>query len=271
MRRSITCLAVLSVAALGFAGSAAATPVVTLKGEAVPIPGFPHTGNILGAGADVEGEFTIKGTEYGGYPPPVIGITLSLPTGTRLFPSGFPTCPTSVIMTEHEPAKCPKGSSAGPTGHAFGFVVFGGERVPEEVSIQPFFAPGGGINFYVEGHTPASIEVTSTGRFTAFGGGGGYGPKAVIQVPLVETVPGAPDASVERIIGKLGAARKVVKGKGKHKKTETIYYGRVPTKCPKGGFPAKAEVTFAALGGLPQQTAIATFKAPCPPPLKKKK
>jgi hypothetical protein len=265
MRRSAACLALLSLAALAFAGTAAATPTVTLKGEAVPIPGFPHTGNILGAGADVEGELTIKGTEYGGYPPPLIGVTISLPTGTRLFPSGFPTCPTAVIVQEHEPAKCPKGSKAGPTGHAFGFVVFGGERVPEEVAIEPFFAPGGGINFYVEGHTPASIEVTSTGRFTAFNGGGGYGPKGVVQVPLVETVPGAPDASVERIVAKLGAARKQVTGKGKNKKTETIYYGRVPKTCPKGGFPVKAELTFAALGGLPEQTATAFYTAPCPP------
>ncbi|HEV7162574.1 MAG TPA: hypothetical protein VGN25_04895 [Solirubrobacteraceae bacterium] len=265
MRRSATCLAMAGLVALMLAGTAAATPVVTLKGEAVPIPGFPHTGNILGAGADVEGEITIKGTEYGGYPPPVIGITLSLPTGTRLFPSGFPTCPDSVLVTQHEPAKCPKGSRAGPTGHAFGFVVFGGERVPEEVAIEPFFAPGGGINFYVEGHAPASIEVTSTGRFTAFGGGGGYGPKAIVQVPLVETVPGAPDASVERIVGKLGAARRVVKEKGGHRTTETVYYGRVPTKCPKGGFPVKAEVTFAELGGLPQQTVTTLYKAPCPP------
>jgi len=257
MRRVAGCFATVSLAALALAGAASATPIVTLKGRAVPIPGFPHTGNILGAGADVEGEIKIKGTEYGGYPPPVIGVTLSLPTGTRLYPAGFPTCPAKVLEEQHEPGKCPKGSKAGAMGHAYGFVVFGGERVPETVSIEPFFVPGGGIDFYVEGHTPASIEITSTGRFTAFGGEGGYGPKAVVQVPLVETVPGAPDASVERIIGKLGAARK----KGK----EVIYYGRVPKKCPKGGFPVKAEITFAALGGLPQQTATALYKAPCPP------
>src|ERR1035441_191155 len=263
MRRAATCIAVLSLAALALAGSAAATPVVVLKGKAVPIPGFPGTGNILGAGADVEGEITIKGTEYGGYPPPVIGVTLSLPTGTKLHPSGFPTCPAVVPEQQHDRAKCRKGSKAGPVAHAYGFVVFGGERVPETVSIEPYFVPGGGIDFYVEGHTPASIEITSTGRFTAFGGGGGYGPKAVVQVPLVETVPGAADASVERIIGKLGAARK----QGK----KTIYYGTVPRKCGKGGCPVKAEVTFAALGGLPQQMVTSYFKAPCPPKVKKKK
>lgn len=265
-RRAATLMGVVGLAALSLApaGVASATPTVTIRGRAVPIPGFPGTGNILGAGAAVEGEINIKGTEYGGYPPPVIGVTLSLPKGTKLHPAGFPTCSKTALEVEHEPLKCPKGSKAGAVGHAFGFVVFGTERVPEEVSIEPFFVPGGGIDFYVAGHTPASIEITSTGKFTAFNGEGGFGPKAIVQVPLVETVPGAPYASVERIIGKLGAAYRPGKGK------KPIYYGRVPKKCPKGGFPAKAEVTFAEVGGLPQQTVTALFKAPCPKVIKKK-
>ena len=51
MRRASTCLAVLGLAVLGLSATASAAPTITLKAEAVPIPGFPHTGNILGAGA----------------------------------------------------------------------------------------------------------------------------------------------------------------------------------------------------------------------------
>ena len=51
MRRASTCLAVLGLVAAGAAGVASAAPTVTFKAKAVPIPGFPHTGNILGAGA----------------------------------------------------------------------------------------------------------------------------------------------------------------------------------------------------------------------------
>ncbi len=256
MRRTLTCLGVVGAAMLAISGVAPAAPTVTVKARAVPIPGFPHTGNILGAGAAVESEIRISGTEYGGYPPPLIGVNVFLPSGTKLHPQGFPSCPDSIIVTQKEPKKCPKGSSAGPVGHANGFVVFGGERVPEEVSIESFYAPGGGLNFYVEGHTPASIEVVSTGKFVNFGGSGGFGPEGVVQVPLVETVPGAPDASVEKIVTKLGSA---IKKNGK-----TIYYGTVPRKCPKGGFPFKVELTFAGLGGLAQQTVPVNSKAPCP-------
>jgi hypothetical protein len=257
MRRASIAIVVLGSVLVALCGVAAAKPVVTLKGEAVPIPGFPHTGNILGAGAAVKGEIRIKGTEYGGYQPPLIGVRLFLPTGTKLYPQYFPTCPTKIIAEEKEPSKCPKKSSAGPPGKAYGFVVFGTERVPETVSLEGFYAPGGGINFLAVGHTPASIEIASTGRYLNLRGGGGFGPEADVSVPLVETVPGAPFASVERITATLGSAIK------KHGKT--YYYGTVPKKCPKGGFPVKAELTFAENGnvGTPV-TSTATFKAPCP-------
>ena len=61
MRRISTCLAVLGLAVLGLSASASAAPTITLKAEAVPIPGFPHTGNILGAGAALKAEYTISG------------------------------------------------------------------------------------------------------------------------------------------------------------------------------------------------------------------
>jgi hypothetical protein len=255
MRRASTCLAVVGLALLALSGTASAAPTVTFKAQAVPIPGFPHTGNILGAGAAVEAEFHISGTEYGGYSPPLIGVNVYLPTGAKIHSAGFPTCPTATILTEKEPTKCPKGSKAGPVGTATGFVVFGSERVPETVSLESFWAQGG-LNVFVDGHTPASIEVTSTGKYTKLGGGGGYGPELVTTVPLIETVPGAPDGSTSSIKLKVGAAMK----KGK----KTIYYGTMPTKCPKGGFPVKAELKFAALGGLTEQTVTQLYKAPCP-------
>jgi hypothetical protein len=256
MRRASTCVAVLGLAVLSLASVASAAPKVTFKAKAVPIKNFPHTGNILGAGTAFEAEFTITGNEYGGYPPPIIGINVVAPKGSIVNTKGFPTCPNKTIVEEKEPEKCPKGSAAGPVGHANGFVVFGTERVPETVDIESFYAPGGGLNFYVVGHTPASIEIVSKGKFSNLNSAGGTGPKINVEVPLVETVPGAADASVEKIISNVGSAYK--------KHGRTYYYLTVPKKCPKGGFPVSAEVTFAGLGGLTQQTVTASYKAPCP-------
>ena len=87
MRRISTALAVLGLAVLGLAASASAAPTITFKAKAVPIPKagggtYPGTGNILGAGAALQTEFTISGTEYGGYPPPLIGVKVFGPAGS---------------------------------------------------------------------------------------------------------------------------------------------------------------------------------------------
>jgi hypothetical protein len=262
MRRASTCLAILGLAVLALSSSASAAPTVTFKAKAVPIPKagggtWPKTGNIYGAGAAFQSEFSITGNEYGGYPPPLIGVNVTLPKGTKLHTAGFKTCPETIVKDQKEPSKCPKGSSAGPNGHAKGFVVFGTERVAEEVTIQSFFSPNG-LEFYVSGHSPTVIEIVSTGHYTNLGSGGGTGPKFIGTVPLIETVPGAADGSTETINVVVGAA---VKQGGK-----TVYYGTVPKKgqCPKGGFPLTAELMFAGLGGLSPQTVVASYKAPCP-------
>jgi len=261
MRRASSILAVLVLGVLAIPAAASAAPTIHLKAQLIPIKGYPHTGDILGAGAGLKTEVTVESTEYGGYPPPIRGVTLQFPTGTKINTSGFVTCPTATLVEAKEPEKCPKASKAGPPGHAEGFVVFGGETVEEEVTIESFFAPGGGVNFFVAGHHPAIIEITSKGKFTSLGNSGGFGPKFFAEVPLVETVPGANDASTHKFTVEVGAAH----GKGKH----IVYYGKVPTKCPKGGFPLKIEVLFEAPTFAPV-TSSTTYSAPCPPASRKK-
>jgi hypothetical protein len=254
MRRASTCLAVIGLAALALAGTASAAPTVTLKAKPVAIPGFPGTGNHLGAGAAAEATFHISGTEYAGFPPPLIGVNFFLPTGSKIHTAGFKTCPASILEAK-EPSKCPKGSKAGPTGHAEGVVRFGkGEPTKESVTIESFYIPNG-LGFYTEGHSPVQLEFFSGGKYTGLGGGGGFGPELITQVPLVETVPGAPDASVEFINVKVGSA---IKSHGK-----AVYYGMTPKKC-KGSWKGKAELLFAGLGGLSPQTVTVPYSLPCP-------
>jgi hypothetical protein len=254
MRTSVLTLAVLAL--LAIPGVAAGAPTVRFKAEAVPIPGFKGTGNIYGAGAAIQSEFRIAGKEYGGYPPPLIGVKVYLPAGVRLHPSGFPTCPLPIIEKK-EPEACPKLSSAGPPGKAEGFVVFGTERVPETVSVEGFYAAGGGLNFVVLGHTPASIEIVSSGHYSHLSGADGFGPEATFAVPLVQTVPGAPDASVERIVTKLGSALE--------KRGKTIYYGTMTNSCPKGHLTIKAELTFAENGDVLAPVVVSvSYNGPCP-------
>jgi hypothetical protein len=257
MRRShISLMALgLSLLTLVLPGVAAAAPNVTFKAKAVAISGFPNTGNIKGAGAAFEAEYKITGNEYGGFPAPLIGVNVLLPAGVVLHPSGFPSCPASTLEPAGKgPKGCPKGSKAGPVGTVTGYVAFGKTVVPESATLESFYAPGGGLTFFTFGHEPVLLEILSKGHYV--GAGGAFSHKLITAVPLVETVPGAQDASVGSIKVKVGSA---IRSHGK-----TIYYGRMPTKCPKHYLPVKTELTFAGLGGLTQTTVTKEYHAPCP-------
>ncbi len=258
MRRALF-IAVLGAALMALPGVASATPSVKFKAQAVPIPGYKGTGNILGAGAALEAHYEISGTEYFNSPPPIIGVNFYLPRGSVLHPSGFPTCKEEVLR-QKGPIGCPKGSQAGPIGTVLGYVSFGGERVEESTELFSFYKPGGGFIFFDDGHTPVSLEIYSNGAYKNFVGGAGFGPELITKVPLVASVPGAPYASVKTITVKAGSAT----GPKNNPKKDT-YYGRVPKKCPKGGFPLKTEVIFAQNGEESKPEAVtATYKAPCP-------
>jgi hypothetical protein len=253
MRRALVSPALLALAFLSMSGAASAAPAVTFKARAVPIPRFRGTGNILGAGAALQVEYTIRGTEYGGFPPPLVGVNFYTPAGTRLHPRGFVSCSPSALKSVG-PRACPRKSRVTILGEALGVVSFGNERVQEKASIQAFFAPGGALQFFTSGSTPVSLEFLSPSRVVA--ARRPYAQEFITTVPLIETVPGAPDASTLSIKVKVGAAFR----KGRR----VVYYGTVPRRCPKGGFPLKSELLFAGIGGLAPQTVPVTYKAPCP-------
>ena len=267
-----TCLALLAAAVFAAPGQALAEeiplPTVTVNARAVPIPGFPGTGNFYGKGADVEASFEVQGSGYGataqnpkGSAPPISAVNVFLPRGVTLHPSGFATC-TEATLKNIGPRGCPKNSTASAIGSALGEVTFGSERVPEEASLQAFFGPGGGLLFFAHGSSPVSIEVVSSGKYVR--SSGKYSWELETLVPAVATVPGAPLASVSRIRLKAGAAIR------KHGKV--IPYGTVPKRgeCPRGGFFGKTEVTFGGMFGgerefgIPAKTVTKVIRVPCP-------
>jgi hypothetical protein len=228
-------------------------PTVKFKAEAVPIPGFPHTGNILGAGAALQVHYTIAGSEYGGFPAPLVGVNFYTPAGTEIHPRAFASCPPARLQNIG-PGACPRRSRLTIAGTALGIVSFGDERVQERASIQAFLAPGGTMEFYTQGSSPVSLEFLAPSHVAP--APAPYAQKFVTAVPLIETVPGAPDASTLSVDVKVGAAYR--------KRGRPIYYGTVPKRCPRGGFPLRSELLFAGIGGLAPQTVRVATKAPCP-------
>lgn len=254
-------LLILAVAALALPATAAATPSVKLKAKIVPVPvnpsnsksrTYPKTGNILGAGAAIETQFTISGTEYDGFPLPLKRVVFYLPSGTKLHRQGFATC-SEAILQEHEVGKCPKRSIASPKGEVLGEVRFGaGEPVREKASVQAFFTSKG-LSFFTEGRSPVSLEILSQGNLST--APKPFGPKLTAEVPLVATVPGAPFASVMSIKIKVGAAYK--------HGNKLVSYGTVPKTCHKK-LTGKAELVFGASEGPTGETVVVPVSVPCP-------
>jgi hypothetical protein len=236
--------------ALAVASPAAAAPVITyLKLRALPVPGVAGTGDVLGAGALIAGSTKIVGSEYDNSPPPLTSLTFYVPPGTRVDRRGFTTC-SATTLELRGPEGCPKRSGAGPGGFAVGDVSFEGERVAERASIRPFLAPGSGYEVYIDGHSPVLLEILAKAHVAP--AASPFGLAVVGEIPLITTVPEAPDASFVEGSITVGAAYR--------QGHRTVSLVTLPTHCPNGGWAVEELMRF--LGG---SEASANGKLPCPP------
>jgi hypothetical protein len=219
---------------------AAALVLLTLVpgAQALPSVGFAPelTAAGLGQGTTLTANVGFEGAEYDGSPPPLIGLKLTLPVGMVDSTSGFPVCEKSTLE-QFGPIRCPVGSVAGQLSLSSMYVTFGGERVEEHVEIVPYFAPGGGLLLFLDGHSPVSIEMVSSGTFV--------GNVLTLAFPLVATVPGAPFASFKVLTLHLGIAH-LVNG-------ASIYSLRMPEECPQGTFTWGAAAEFAENGDIDRE------------------
>jgi hypothetical protein len=231
---------ILFATAFAGADTATASPILIM------LPSF-STGD-LGEGAVVTDSFTIAGTEYHGYPQPLTKLVVHLPAGVEGSSSGFATCEAATIETVG-PQGCSPGSIAGPVGGITMWVAFGTEFVEEKGTLQAFFGPNGAVNLSVQGHTPVSVEVVMTGTYGA--DSPPYGRALNVTMPLIETVPGAPDASITALTVAFGASH--VEG------TTEIHSVIIPLECPTAGFDWGGEAGFSD-----GTTVVAGYRSPCP-------
>jgi hypothetical protein len=253
--------------ALACAAGAQAAPTLTLSVKPGRVQGFRGTGDKAGAGAMLAVRINISGNEYGGYPPPLEHLDLSLPAGMRFDTSAFETFPLSYL---NEPQVHP----GGPGGCSYFFTLqcgqavrvgapaiwravaaFGHELVPEALTAQTWDDSAGGVTVFGFGHEPVLLEffakssrsptgTTATGRTLQW------------SVPEVETVPGAQDVSLTELSINLGSGV----GEGRHRRFSLL----MPRACRHRSLRFSVAAEFYALGGLSLQTSTATYRAPCP-------
>jgi hypothetical protein len=203
----------------------------------------------LGEGTTVTDEFTFSGTEYGGRPEPLTNLIVHLPGGVGGSQAGFATCEVSTIeMTGI--GGCPPGSLAGPKTNIGMLVSFGTETVAETGTVQAVFGAGETLNFFVDATTPVSVEVLMTGTYTV--DSAPYSHMLNLAIPLIESVPGALDASITSLDLAFGASRS--------EEDSEVHSVTVPEACPSGGFGWLASAAF-----KDGTTTDVSYTSPCPP------
>jgi hypothetical protein len=205
--------------------------------------------------------FQIRGGA-GLLPPALTAIDLSYPNnlGIALSGLGLVTC-TVAQLEASGVAGCQENSIMG-FGDATAEISLGSDVVGEPVPITILRAPDeeGHISllFNAVGTSPLNTSAVFAGALLP--APAPYGGQVSINVPLIASLPGAPDVSIVRLRATLGpsgvAYFKPLQGR-------TIVYQPpgilLPDSCPKGGFPFAAEFSF--VGG---EHASARTTEPCP-------
>jgi hypothetical protein len=203
------------------------------------------TPNRLGQGTTVNISVKIN-APAGGVPSPLTGLDLSYPSdlGFDVSGLGLATC-SQTRLHNTGPKGCPPDSIMG-RGNALAEVPFGPEIVEEAANVTIVRAPQEGglaLLFYADSKTPVSGPIVFSGLLQP---GPGNEESIHVNVPLVPSLPGAPDIALVELNATLGPRGLTY--------YETSHGQRVaykpqgvllPNKCPAGGFHFNAAFAFA--------------------------
>jgi hypothetical protein len=198
---------------------------------------------------------------------PLTNLSVLLPAEMGLATSGLglENCRLNTLE-ERSSYGCPADALMG-RGTATAEIPIGGETISESAQISVFSAPvrEGLLALWVfaDAHTPVSAEpVFPAAVATA---SPPYGETIDATIPLIPTLPGAPDVAVTRFQMALGATArgpdhfvyyKSVRGRRVAYSPKGLL---LPPVCPHGGFPFEAQFLF-----QDGTNATARTTVPCP-------
>jgi hypothetical protein len=177
------------------------------------------------------------------------GLGLAVCSSSTLEAAGTSGCPANSIMGR---------------GNALAELRFGPQLVTENASISIARAPDQeghiALLLYASGPSPVNTQILSPAQLLP--AGPPFGGRLNMQLPVIPSVPGAPDVAIVSLRVTLGP-----RGLTYYEQTEgsTLAYTPkgilLPTTCPRGGFPFAA--TFSFLDG---SHPVARTSVPCPGP-----
>lgn len=216
----------------------------------------------LGARTTIEFGFHVHSTIPKRAPSPVTDVDLHLPAGLGLGTStlGLANCdPQSLIAGGVE--GCPANARIG-FGSATVDVPAEGEPIEEAGGITALVGPPNGehleVLFYAEGQSPVFAQLVFPGHVLEddppFSG------RLDTAIPLIPTWPGGPDVAVTSMTSTIGPRGLTY---FRHVGAKVVpFHPRgiaVPARCPRGGFPFRADITF--MDGT-HETATSAVRCP---------
>jgi hypothetical protein len=185
-----------------------------------------------------------------GEPPPLRRSVLRLPAGLGIEIPHLRSCEPHRLQLLGARG-CPAQSRLG-VGRALVQALLGSQLLGESLSLWVFLGPLRNLQptfeMLAQGHTPFDERVVLSG--TVLTDNPPYGEDLVLSVPAIGTLPLEPDALLASMSLTIGSGRRSAR-----ESNTTIE----PTRCPPGGFPFAAELTYA--DGSTQDISTAT---PCP-------
>lgn len=215
----------------------------------------------LGQGTTIIFGFTIA-TTTGRVPSPLVSLDLYYPANLGIGTSGLglETC-SAAVLEAHGPEGCPSQSQMG-YGKGLVEVPFGPEVLRETTQTSIFMAhiqEGHiGLLFYAEGHSPVSAQIVFHGLVLP--APDPFGGDLNTTIPLVPTLPGAPNAALVQLRSTIGPLHLVY---FEHTRGKYLpYHPRgivLPRTCPRGGFHFSASFSFEDGSHTSARTSV-----PCP-------
>jgi hypothetical protein len=205
----------------------------------------------LGASTTISLAFTITSL-----PPdsqtPIRSVSLQLPSEMGIATSGLGLENCLVARLEAlGPSGCPPDSLMG-RGTATAEIPIGGEVIAESARVELFSAPvrSGRLALlvYADGTSPVFAQLVFPALVVP--AASPYSEGIETSVPLVPSLPGAPDVAVTRFQMALGTTGQ---GIGRFVYYRLVHGRRVPyvprglllpSRCPRGGFPFEAHFAF---------------------------
>ncbi len=202
-----------------------------------------------------------------GNPEPLTNLTMFLPDEMGLATSGLglANC-LRRRLEESGPAGCPSDSLMG-RGTATAEIPIAGDAVAESAQIEVFSArvQDGHLALMVYANALSPVSAQLVFPATVVPAALPYGEGIDTSIPLVPSVPGAPDVAVTRFQMTLGAttagADRFVYYRSAHRR-RIAYSPRgliLPPSCPRKGFPFETQFTFADDTATTARTSV-----PCP-------